>query len=52
MHQDNAGCVFGRVMNQTEPNRNSKPGLLAGYPDLLLTLVRSDRSLCSSQELL
>jgi len=33
-----AGRVFGRVWNRTEPNRRSKPGPLAGYPDPLLTL--------------
>ena len=34
----NAVRVFGRVWNRTEPNRWSKPGPLAGYPDPLLTL--------------
>ena len=31
--------VFGRFWNRSEPNRRSKPGPLAGYPDPLLTLA-------------
>ena len=37
--QDRAVRFFGRVWNRTEPNRRSKPGPLAGYPDPLLTLL-------------
>jgi hypothetical protein len=33
-----AGLVFGRVWNRTELTHQSKPGPLAGYRDLLLTL--------------
>jgi len=38
-HQDSAGLVFGQVWTQTNPFVRSKPGLLAGYPDLFLTLL-------------
>jgi len=31
------GRVFGWVWNQTDQFQRSKPGLLAGYPDQLLT---------------
>jgi hypothetical protein len=34
-----AGQGFGRVWNRTDPFLHSKPGLLAGSPDPLLTLV-------------
>jgi hypothetical protein len=37
--QESAGRVFGRFWNRTHPFLRSKPGPLAGYPDLLLTLV-------------
>jgi hypothetical protein len=37
--QANAGRVFGRITHQTEPDTQSKPGPLAGYPDPLLTLL-------------
>jgi len=37
--QDKAGGVFGRIWKRTEPNWQSKPGPLAGHPDLLLTLI-------------
>jgi len=33
--------VFRRVWNATDPFLRSKPGPLAGYPDLLLTLPLS-----------
>jgi len=36
--QESAGRVFGRYWNRTDPILRSKPGLLAGYPDPLLTL--------------
>jgi len=36
--QEAAGRVFGRVWNRTDPFLRSKPGLVAGYPDPLLTL--------------
>jgi len=36
--QDNVCRVFGRVSNQAKPIFQSKPGLLVGYPDPLLTL--------------
>jgi len=36
--QVSAGRVFGRVYNQTNPFLRFKPGPLAVYPDLLLTL--------------
>jgi len=35
---DSMGWIFGWVRNQTKPFFRSKPGPLAGYPDLLLTL--------------
>jgi len=37
-HQEVAGRVFGQVWNRTERFFWSKPRLLAGYPDPLLTL--------------
>jgi len=37
--QESAGRVFGRFWNRTDTFLQSKPGLLAGYPDTLLTLV-------------
>jgi len=37
--QDAVGRVVGSVSNQTELLYQSEPGLLAGYPDLLLTVV-------------
>jgi len=37
--QDAAGQVFGLVWNRTKLLLRSEPGLLDGYPDLLLTLV-------------
>jgi len=37
--EEAVGQVFGRVWNQTDPVLQSKPGLLVGYPDTLLTLV-------------
>jgi len=40
-----AGRAFGQVWNRTEPNRRSKPELLAGYPDPLLTLIYSNLQL-------
>jgi hypothetical protein len=36
--QKSAGLVFGRVRNRTDPFLRSKPGLLVGYLDPLLTL--------------
>jgi len=39
--QESAGRVFGWFWNRTDPFLRSKPGLLAGYPDPLLTLVMS-----------
>jgi len=36
--QESVRHVFGRFWNRTEPFFLSKPRLLAGYPDLLLTL--------------
>lgn len=38
VHQDSAGRVVGRVSNRTDPFLQSIPGLLAGYPVLLLIL--------------
>jgi hypothetical protein len=35
---DAAGCGPRQVWNQTKLFKQSKPGPLAGYPDLLLTL--------------
>ena len=35
---ESAGLGFGWVWNQTDPFLRSKPGPLAGCPDLLLTL--------------
>jgi hypothetical protein len=40
--QEATGRVFGRVWNQTKPFFRSKPGALAGYPDLLLALSMYD----------
>jgi len=37
--QESTSGVFRRVCNLTDPFLGSKPGPLAGYPDLLLTLV-------------
>ena len=37
--QEAAGRVFGRSWNRTEQFFRSKPGLLGGYPDPLLTLL-------------
>ena len=37
-HQQSAGQDFGRVWKRTDPFLRSKPGLLAGYPNPLLTL--------------
>jgi hypothetical protein len=37
--QDPAGQVLGRFWNRTKPFFQSEPGPLAGYPDLLLTLL-------------
>jgi hypothetical protein len=37
--QESAGRVSGRFWNRTDPFLRSKPGLLAGYPDPLLTIV-------------
>jgi len=39
VRQESAGRIFGRVWNHTYPFLQSKPGLLAGYPGPLLTLV-------------
>jgi len=39
-HQEPAGWGFGRFWNQTKPFIRSKPRPLAGYPDLLLTLLK------------
>jgi len=39
--QAKAGRVFPQVWNRTEPNHRSKPGLLAGYPDPLITLMNT-----------
>ena len=39
--QEAAGRVFGRFWNQTKPFFRSKPGLLAGYPDPLLTQLQA-----------
>jgi hypothetical protein len=36
--QESTGRVFGRVWNRTDPFLRSKPGLLVGYLDPLLTL--------------
>jgi len=41
--QEAPGHVFGRVWNRTELCFQSKPGLLAGYPDPLLTLPLSKK---------
>ena len=38
-HQEAADWVFGLFWNQTKLFFQSKPGQLAGYPDLLLTLA-------------
>jgi len=38
-HQDQEGQVFARIWNRTEPFSQSKPGLPAGYPDLLVILA-------------
>jgi len=38
-HQESAGLGCGRIWNRTDPFLRSKPGTLAGYPDLLLTLL-------------
>jgi len=46
--QDSAGRVFGRFWNRTQPFFRSESGPLAGYPDPLLTLDRTDAMyLCS-----
>jgi len=39
-HQDAVGQVSGQCFNQTNPFLQSKPGLLAGYPDRFRTLAR------------
>jgi len=44
-HQEAAGQVSGWVWNQTELFSQSKPGPLAGYPDLLLTLGVTPKNL-------
>jgi len=38
--QESVDWVFGWVSNWTDLSLRSKPGLLAGYPELLLTLRR------------
>jgi hypothetical protein len=52
--QDAAGRVFGRVWNRTELFQRSQPGLMAGYPDPLLTLpiMNVDKHWNSTVELL
>jgi len=40
--QESAGRVFGQFWNRTDPFLLSKPGLLVGYPDPLLTLAFGD----------
>jgi len=42
--QDSAGQVSGWFWNRTDPVLQAQPGPLAGYPDLLLTLVLSQAS--------
>ena len=44
--EDADGRVFERFWNRTEPFLQSEPGLLEGYPDLLLTLTPNSK-LCS-----
>jgi hypothetical protein len=39
--QESVCRVFGRFWNRTDPFLRSKPGPLAGYPDLLLSLLQS-----------
>jgi len=41
--QESAGQVFGWFWNRTNPFLRSKPGLLAGYPDPVLTLGLSEQ---------
>jgi len=40
--QESAGRVFGRFWNLTDPFLRSKPGPLAGCPDPLLTLGKTN----------
>ena len=46
--QEAPGRVFEQVWNRTEPFFRSKPGPLADYADLLLTLTATD-ILCQSE---